>query len=97
MEITDQELNERFEKLKQEILLMIPAIVVSHIQAQHKYKKIVDDFYLKHPDLVSEKVLIGSLANKIAADNPTLEPEEIFLKTGKQARKILRKYNDEKL
>ncbi len=88
--------NQFLEQFKQEIFLSIPEIVIKHIQSQHEYKKIVDDFYIKHPDLKKDQVLIGSLANKISAENPGLSMEEVFKKTGIQARKILRNY-DEKL
>lgn len=96
MEITEKDLMDKFEKMKQEILVMIPSIVISHIQDQHKYKKLSDSFYKTYPELKKEKALIGSLANKIAAENPELSMEEVFKKTGKRARKILGD-NNEKL
>ena len=89
--ISDPEaFNSFLEDFKQEILLSIPDIVIYHIQSQHKYKKIVDSFYLKYPELKKDKILIGSLANKIAAENPAMSFEDVFKQTGLQARKILR-------
>ena len=95
MSITEEELNIRLEKLKREIFLSLPEIVIKHIQDQHKYKKLNDSFYKKYPELKKDQVLIGSLANKIAAENPELSMEDVFKKTGKRAKKILGDYNEQ--
>ena len=60
------------EQTKREMILLVPEIVIKHIQDQHKYKKIVDKFYSDNPEFRKDKVLIGQLMNKIAADNPGL-------------------------
>lgn len=86
--------NNFLESFKQEILLSIPDIVIHHIQNQHKYKKIVDSFYEKYPDLEKDKVLVGSLANKIASENPAMSFEDVFKKAGLKARAVLRGQNE---
>jgi len=95
MNITEEELTTRLEKQKQEILLLIPAIVVKHIQDQHEYKKLVDDFYKANPELIKERLLIQKLTNQIAANDPALSVKEVFEETAKQAKEVLK--NNEKL
>jgi len=82
------------EVTKQQTLLLIPEIVIKHIQDQHKYKKLVDQFYSNNPELVKEKPLIGQLINKLASDQPELSIEELFKKTAIQAKKVLGERNE---
>jgi len=84
------------EKLKQEIYLAIPAIVVKHIQDQHKYKKLVDEFYKAHPKLVGERTLVGQVVNKLSAENPDMAVEEVFNLAAKEAYKVMEATNGKK-
>ena len=77
------------EKIKQDILLSLPDIVIKHIQDQHKYKKLVDNFYKENPELKKEKPLIMQLINKVAADNPGMALKDMFNLTAKKAQQIL--------
>ena len=85
-----QEFNKFLEEFKQEIFLSIPEIVLRHIEEGNKAQKLVSKFYKKNPELQKHRVLIGSLANKIASDNPELSSEEVFNLTAKKATKVLK-------
>jgi len=84
------------EQTKREMILLVPEIVIKHIQDQHKYKKVVDKFYSDNPEFRKDKVLIGQLMNKIAADNPGLEISEVFKRTAIKAKKVLGEKDYEK-
>lgn len=86
--------NSFIEKLKQEIILMIPKIVVKHIQDEHQYAKVLNNFYSKHPRLAQEKVLVSSLINKIVNDDPSMPIEQVFENVAIQVYPLLEVAND---
>lgn len=75
--------------VKQQTLLLIPDIVVKHLQDQYKYRDLVKKFYKENPELIEDKALVGNLMNKVAADHPDWEMSDVFDRTAETAKAIL--------
>ena len=84
------------EKIIQRVILLIPQIVVKHIQDENKYAKILNKFYSENPKLAREKVIVGRLINKIVNEDPGIEIEEVFKKVTNQIYPMLEAMKDEK-
>ena len=84
------EFNKFLEEFKREIFLSIPEIIMKHLQDTVNANKLVAKFYKDNPELKEHRLVIGSLANKIAAENPGLSSEEVFNLVAKQAKEVLK-------
>lgn len=82
-------LSEFEANVKRQMILLVPDLVLKHIQDQYKYKELVSKFYEAHPELVEDKALVGHLTNKVAAEHPDWDIEQIFSHSAEMAKAII--------
>jgi hypothetical protein len=101
-------IGEAVEQSVQQMLMRIPEVVVHHFKQQHFLSKTINEFYKKHPTLVSDenKKFFGQLVNMNALKKPELGVKEILedtaslvesnMRTGKSLNALLEDINNGK-
>jgi hypothetical protein len=99
---------EAIEQSVQQMLMRIPEVVVHHFKQQHFLSKTINEFYEKHPTLVSaeNKKIFGQLVNMNALKKPELGVKEVLestaslvesnMRTGKSLNSLLEDINNGK-
>ena len=76
-------------QVTEQVYRSIPSLVIQQIQQQTAIKEAVDQFYDQNPDLVVVKRTVGTIANEIAADDPSKSLEVVFDEAAIKTREIL--------
>lgn len=84
------------EDIKRDVMLSVPGLVVHHIELENKYKKIKENFFLKNPELIKYKDVVGIQLNKIAVEQPELKIEDIFTQAGIASKVIIKNLLEDK-
>jgi len=69
---------DREEKIKQQLLLSLPAIIFKFIKNNQEYEKELNTFYTSNPSLVGNKNIIQQVVKEVAAQNPGMELKEVL-------------------
>jgi len=85
------------EKIKQDLLLSIPVLVLKFVQNNANYTTTVENFYKDNEEFKNHKPLAQGIINTISAENPELSVEEVFAKAIPMVKQKIKEIKDAKI
>ena len=89
-EVLARKVGQAVEGRLTEILKAIPKVLNDSVDERVAIQMAASDFYRDNRDLIPFKAIVKMEANKVFSDNPGIELEEGFEKTGEEVRKKLK-------